>query len=56
MPECLAKKLKLWRGKLRQKEAAAKLDLPLTTYRSYEKGKRTPGKLAMIELVRRLGK
>lgn len=50
----LSERLRLWRGRLYQKEAAAKLDLPLPTYRKYEKGKRTPNKLAMAELERRL--
>jgi DNA-binding XRE family transcriptional regulator len=50
----LADELKVWRGKLYQKEAAAKLDIPLPTYRKYEKGKRTPNKLALAELKRRM--
>ncbi len=50
----LKNKLRLWRGDLRQKEAAAILDLPLPTYRKYELGKRTPNKLALAELERRL--
>jgi transcriptional regulator with XRE-family HTH domain len=54
MATLLSKRLRLWRGKLRQKEAAAKLDLPLPTYRKYEYGKRTPNKLALAELERRL--
>ena len=54
MEELLADRLKRWRGPLRQKEAAARLDLPLPTYRKYELGKRTPNKLALAELDRRL--
>ena len=50
----LARTLRRWRGGLRQKEAAAILDLPLPTYRKYECGKRTPNKLALAELERRL--
>lgn len=46
--------IRKWRGKLYQKEAADKLDIPLATYRKYEIGKRTPQKLAMIELKRRM--
>lgn len=55
MPDELLKdRLKKWRGKLRKKEAAAILDIPFPTYRSYEYGKRTPNKLAMAELERRM--
>jgi len=53
-PVRLAKRLKIWRGKLYQKEAAAILDLPIPTYRKYENGKRTPNKLALAELERRM--
>ena len=54
MAELLADKLRSWRGKLYRKEAAALLDLPLGTYRKYETGKRTPSKIALAELERRL--
>jgi len=54
MAELLKDRLKIWRGKRYQKEAASDLDLPLPTYRKYENGKRTPNKLAMAELERRL--
>lgn len=54
MSALLADKLKLWRGKRYRKEAAAILRIPLPTYRKYEEGKRTPNKLAMAELERRL--
>lgn len=50
----LAKELKQWRGRLYQKEAADKLQIPLPTYRKYEAGKRTPNKLALAELKRRM--
>jgi transcriptional regulator with XRE-family HTH domain len=40
----------------RQKEAAADLDIPLSTYRKYEYGQRTPNKLALAELLRRMSK
>jgi transcriptional regulator with XRE-family HTH domain len=40
--------------RLCQKEIASILELPLCSYRSYETGKRTPAKLAMIELIRRV--
>lgn len=43
--------LKKWRGKLYQKEAAAKLDVPLPTYRKWEQGKKTPRALA-LEAIR----
>lgn len=46
--------LRAWRGKRRQKQAASDLDIPLATYRKYEKGKRTPNPLAMAELRRRM--
>jgi transcriptional regulator with XRE-family HTH domain len=52
--ELLRVRLKAWRGKLSQKEAAAKLDVHYPTYRKYETGKRTPSKLAAAELDRRL--
>lgn len=48
------KELKAWRGKLYQKEAASDLEIPLASYRKYENGKRTPNKLAMAELLRRM--
>lgn len=50
----LANKLRVWRGKRYRKEAASDLGIPLATYRKYEEGKRTPNKLAMAELERRL--
>jgi len=50
----LSERLLEWRGRLRQKEAADKLNIPLSTYRKYENGQRTPGKLAMSELERRI--
>jgi transcriptional regulator with XRE-family HTH domain len=40
--------------KLRQKEMAALLDIPVGTYRSYAWGKRTPTKITMVELERRI--
>lgn len=50
----LKDRLKTWRGKRYRKEAAALLDIPLATYRKYEEGRRTPNKLALAELERRL--
>jgi hypothetical protein len=35
-------RLREWRGKRRQKEAAEILNVPLGTYRTWEYGKRTP--------------
>jgi len=54
MTALLKDQLREWRGKRRQKEAAADLDIPLPTYRKYEYGKRTPNKLALAELTRRM--
>lgn len=54
--EQLKDRLREWRGKRRQKEAASDLDIPLPTYRKYEYGKRTPNKLALAELLRRMSK
>jgi DNA-binding transcriptional regulator YiaG len=48
------KRLKAWRGKRRQKEAANDLDVTLAAYRKWEYGKRTPTKLSMVELERRM--
>jgi len=56
MSDQLKDLLREWRGKRRQKEAASDLDIPLPTYRKYEYGKRTPTKLAMAELLRRMTK
>ena len=54
MNEPLSVRLRKWRGKLYQKEAADKLNLPLTTYRKYEYGLRHPNPLALAELNRRM--
>lgn len=54
MNEPLSVRLKKWRGKLYQKEAADKLNLPLPTYRKYEYGVRQPNPLALAELERRM--
>ena len=50
----LRKELKLWQGNRNAKTAAFDLDLPLPTFRKYLNGKRTPNKLAMAELKRRM--
>jgi transcriptional regulator with XRE-family HTH domain len=51
-----ANQLEQWRKirDLRQKEAADKLDVPFGTYRSWERGKKTPHKLTMPEIQRRM--
>lgn len=54
MSGLFSRKLREWRGRRYQKEAAVILDIPLPTYRKYERGKRTPNKLAMAELERRI--
>ena len=50
----LSKELKIWQGKRNKKTAASDLGLEYSTYRKYLNGKRTPNKLAMAELVRRM--
>jgi hypothetical protein len=52
--EIFKDKLRRWRGKRYQKEAADLLGIPFPSYRKYEYGKRTPNKLAMAELERRM--
>lgn len=56
MDEPLAQKLRRIRSivRLRQKEMADRLDAPLATYKSWEAGKKTPRKMAMPELERRI--
>jgi transcriptional regulator with XRE-family HTH domain len=49
-----AKQLKAWRGKRSLKEAAAALDVDYPSYRKWETGKRTPAKLSLCELERRM--
>jgi len=43
-----------WRGKLTQKEAADILDVPATTLRAWEYGKRQPKKASAQEFERRM--
>jgi hypothetical protein len=50
----LKKELEIWQGKRNAKTAAADLDIPLATFRKYRNGKRTPNKLALAELKRRM--
>jgi hypothetical protein len=52
--ELFGDRLKKWRGARLQKQAAGDLDIPLPSYRKYEYGKRTPNKLALAELERRM--
>jgi DNA-binding transcriptional regulator YiaG len=49
-------RIKQWRLglKLRQKEAAAVFDVPVGTYRTWEKGSKTPTKLSLCEIERRM--
>ena len=54
MAELLKDRLRQWRGKRRQKEAAADLDVPVATYRKWEYGDREPNTLAQAELDRRI--
>lgn len=55
MAEVLFKdRLKQWRKNRSLKEAAADLGVDYPSYRKYETGKRTPCKLALAELDRRM--
>jgi DNA-binding transcriptional regulator YiaG len=56
MAESFAERLKKWRGKLYQKQAAAVLDISVWTFRNWEWGRRTPRPLTMIEVERRMEK
>ena len=49
-------RIKQWRTSkgFRQKEAAAAINVPCGTFRSWEKGKREPNNLAMPEILRRM--
>ena len=49
-----AKKLRKWRKKRVQKQAASDLGVPLRTFQSWEEGIRAPSKLALIEVERRM--
>lgn len=54
MNAMLKDRLREWQGTSSQKEAASDLGIPLATYRKFLYGKRTPNKLAMAELGRRM--
>lgn len=54
MAQTLAKKLEAWRQGRTNPECAALLGIPLATYRKYLYGNRTPNKLAMVELEKRM--
>lgn len=54
MSDLFKDRLKKWRGKLRQKEAAEILGVPLGTLRTWEYGKRTPKQITMCEIERRM--
>lgn len=47
-------KVRKWRGSLTQKEAAAILDIPATTFRAWEYGKRQPKQASAQEFERRM--
>jgi predicted transcriptional regulator len=47
-------RLRAWRGKRYQKQAADILSVSTACIRKWEKGKRTPGKLALAEIERRM--
>jgi DNA-binding transcriptional regulator YiaG len=54
--ELFSKRIEKWRKDrgLLQKEAAAKLDVSYGAWRSWERGKKQPQKLALAELERRM--
>lgn len=55
MAESLLKdRIKKWQGKRSLKECAAVLDIDYPSMRKYATGKRTPRKLALAELERRM--
>lgn len=54
MTEEFHHRLKKWRGKLVQKEAADFLKVPLRTYQAWEYGANKPSDLAMQEIERRM--
>ena len=47
-------RVRQWRGKLTQKEAADIIGVPAPTWRAWEYGKRTPKKASAIEFERRM--
>jgi transcriptional regulator with XRE-family HTH domain len=47
MPDSLGKRLKNWRGKKYQKEAADELGVPLRTYQQWEKDLAAPNKICL---------
>ena len=49
-----SKRVRDWRGRLTQKEAAAILDIPASTFRAWEYGKRHPKKASAQEFERRM--
>lgn len=54
MGEPFKNQLRKWRGNRIQKEGASLLNVPVATFRKWEYGKRTPNKLAMAEIKRRM--
>jgi len=51
-----SKRLRKWRWKRLQKEAAFDLGIPLRTFQSWEQGVRAPSKLSLVEVERRMQK
>ena len=54
MSELLKDRLKKWRGRRYYKEVAAIFEIPVGTYRAWEKGKRSPKLLTLCEVERRM--
>lgn len=54
MSELFKDRLRKWRGRLLQKEAADVLGVPVATLRKWEYGKRTPKSLTLCEVERRM--
>ena len=54
MSDLFKDRLRKWRGRLMQKEAADILGVPLATLRKWEYGKRTPKALTLCEIERRM--
>lgn len=56
-PNEFADTLKQWRKskRLLQKEAAVLFETSAGVYRTWEKGSRTPKRLTMVEILRRMG-
>lgn len=53
-PKNFSERLREWRGKRLQKEAAAALQVALSTYRNWEQGMNTPNEMARRWLEERM--